>query len=146
MEIDKRPFYIWLVVALANIPAVFAALGTNLFEASVTLLISLSITVVPILVSGLNSRLKSYFAYGVPILLTLPGIYFISRYFGCVGEYCGIALVYGLLLVLPPIIFIVFYVVGINARKRGAKFVLYVLGIEVILLVSLAYLSYGHLL
>ncbi len=148
MEIDKRPFYIWAAVLLGNIGIIFAVVLMNISDFSslflepwffITLGISLFVSIVPVLISKSNSRLKNRFGYGIPVLLLLPLIYFVYDYYTCTGKFCQIApLFFGWAFGLSPIIFAIFYTIGIFARKYSIKFILSVLWIEVILLVGSA--------
>ena len=80
MDTDKRPFYIWMVVLLANIGValpLIIMIGIKpqtadwMFHLSI-LGIFLIITIVPVLISKSNSRFKNVFGYGIPALLLLP--------------------------------------------------------------------------
>ncbi len=143
METDKRSFYIWIAVFLANIGMVLAIILFSIYEHNslfeswnlVPLGISLFVTIVPILISRSKSRLKNFFGYGIPILLLLPLSYFIYDYYTCTGKFCEISpLFFGWSFCLSAIIFALFYTIGIYARKRTVEFVFTLIRIEVILL------------
>lgn len=155
MEIDKRPFYVWIAVLLGNIGTLLAIVlisisdsGSGNFQLSsllleplfyITLGISLFVSIVPVRISESNGRLKNLFGYGIPVLLLLPLIYFVYDYYTCTGKFCQLGpLIYGLAFSLSAVIFAIFYTVGIFARKWSIKFILTVVWIEVILLVGCA--------
>jgi hypothetical protein len=144
MEIDKRPFYIWLAVIIENIAVALAMIFTtgleNLFELieqpvfSVVMCFSIVLSAVPVMISRSNSRLKDRFGYGIPILLLLPLPYFIYDYNTCTGKLCelGPALL-GITFTLSAIIFAIFYAISVYARKWNIKFIIYVIAAEIIL-------------
>lgn len=155
MEIDKRHFYVWIAVLLGNIGTLLAIVlitipdsGSGNFQLSsllqepwffIILGISLFVSIVPVLISKSNGRLKNRFGYGIPILLLLPLPYFIYDYYTCTGKFCEIGpFFFGLAFGLLAITFAIFYTIGIYARKLGVKFILSVIWIEIILLVGCA--------
>lgn len=147
MDIDKRPFYVWMVVLLANIGTVLAIILFNisdhnsLFESwnLIPLGISLFISVVPVLISRSNGRLKNRFGYGIPVLLLLPLPYFIYDYYTCTGKLCDLgSFIFGWSFGISAVIFALFYAMGIYARKWTVKFVLSLIWIEIILLIGSA--------
>lgn len=141
METDKRPFYNWLMVILINIGAIIflvsmaiqdadergRSISISLFkmENFIILGISILLSVAPTLISRLNSNLKNYFGYGIPILLLLPLPYFIFDIYTCTGKFCGIgSFFYAWAFGLSAVIFAIFYVVGIYSRRWNSKSVL----------------------
>lgn len=143
MEIDKRPFYIWMVVLLANIGTVFGIVFSSgpkyIFESwnLIILGISLFVSVIPVLISMSNSRLKNRFGYGIPFLLLLPLPYFVYDYYTCTAKFCQIApIIFGFSFSISAVIFALFYAIGIYAKKWTVKFVLSLIWIEIILLVG----------
>ena len=150
---DKKPFYLWLGVILANIGTVLAIVLMNISDLGnfqlisllqepwffITLGISLFVSIVPVLISKSNGRLKNRFGYGIPVLLLLPLIYFVYDYYTCTGKFCQIGpLILGWAFGLSAIIFAIFYTIGIFTRKYSVKFILSVIWIEIILLVGSA--------
>lgn len=146
METDKRPFYNWIMVLLINIGAIIllvsnaisdggASLSNSLFEA--WLGISIFVSVVPILISRSNGRLKNRFGYGIPILLLLPLPYFVWHFYTCTGKFCNLGdFVFGWAFGLSAVIFAIFYTIGIYSRKWSSKFVLFLSLIIPILIVG----------
>ena len=154
MEIDKRPFYVWIAVLFGNIGTLLAIVLISISDSGgnfqlssllqepwffITLGISLFVSIVPVLISKSNGRLKNRFGYGIPVLLLLPLLYFIYDYYTCTGKFCEIGpLIFGWAFGLSAIIFAIFYTIGIYARKWSVKFILSVIWIEVILLLGSA--------
>ena len=147
MEIDKRPFYIWMVVLIANIGTVIAITLINISDHNsffelwnfMGLGISLFVSVVPVLISRSNGGLKNHFGYGIPILLLLPLPYFIYDYYTCTCKFCKLApFVFGGSFGLSAVIFALFYALGVYGKKWDVKFVLSVIWIEIILLIGSA--------
>jgi len=143
MKIDKRPFYIWVVVLLANIGTVLGILLFFIYHPAwdlsellnswtyIILGISLFITIVPVLFSKSNGKWKNHFGYGIPVLLFLTLSYLVDDdWFGFMYIY-----LYG----LSAIIFALFYTMGVYVRKWNVKFVLNLIWIEVIFLVGSAF-------
>ncbi len=151
MEIDKRPFYVWIVTLLPHIGIIFITLLVNILERhhhlfklrsfiplGIVLGIVLLMSVVPVLISGSESRLKNRFGYGIPILLLLPLPYFIYDSYTCTDMFCLGPVLFGGSLIISAVIFALFYAMGIYARKWNVKFVLSLLWIEIILLIGSA--------
>lgn len=145
MEIDKRPFYVWIVVLLANVGTVLAIILFNISDQNslfetwnlIALGISLFISVVPVLISRSNGRLKNRFGYGIPVLLLLPLPYFIYDYYTCTGKLCGIgSFILGWAFGLSAVIFAIFYTIGIHSKKWSSKSVLFLSLIIPILIVG----------
>lgn len=150
METDKRPFYNWIMVLPINIVTIIllvsnaisqggTSISNSLFETwnFITLGISIFVSVVPILISRSNGRLKNRFGYGIPILLLLPLPYFIWHYYTCTGKFCNLGdTVFGWAFGLSAVIFAIFYTIGIYSRKWSSKFVLFLSLIMPILIVG----------
>ena len=148
MEPDKRPFYLWIVILLANI-------GTLIFVASkswsrpvfdlgdvlwgfMQIGISLSLSLVPVLIAKSQNKWKHYFGYGIPLLMLLTLPYFVYDYFTCTGKFCELfGMIFGAAFIAAAIIFTLFYTIGIQAQKRPLGFVLFVLYTEIIILGAL---------
>jgi len=158
METDKRPFYNWIMVLLINIGTIIflvsnaiseggTSLSNSLFQMwnFITLGISIFVSVVPILISRSNGRLKNRFGYGIPILLLLPLPYFVYDYYTCTGKFCQLGpLVFGWAFGLSAIIFAIFYTIGIYSKKWSPKFVLFLSFIIPILIVGGLWLLIKH--
>lgn len=150
MEIDKRPFYIWVVVWLANLGTVIATViiylkdgGYNLYSLLNGWLLAplgftLLITAVPVLVSNSKSEKKNFFGYGIPCLLILPILYFIYDYYTCTGKLCQLApFLFGSALAIFAVTFSLFYAMATYSKKWSVRFVQSLIWIEVTLLVGL---------
>lgn len=157
MEIDRRPFYVWMAVLLGNIGVLLRGIigscsGSGNFQLNrllqsswflTELGIFLFVSIVPVLISKSNGRLKNRFGYGIPVLLLLPALYFIYDFYTCTGKFCQAgAYLFGWIFGLSAVIFAIFYTIGIYARKWSVKFILSVIWIEVILLLVYA-LDFG---
>ena len=150
MEADKRSFYIWIMVLLLNIVVIIflvwdafsnrsTSLSHSLFQMGNFIILGASIfvSVVPILISRLNSQKKNYFGYGIPILLLLPLPYFVWHYYTCTGKLCDLGdIVFGWAFSLSAVIFVIFYTIGIYSKKWSPKFVLLLSIITPVLLVG----------
>ena len=157
MDTDKRPSYIWFFAILANFGTYLAivresigngSFGANTILSSVTnneslalIGISLFISIIPTLLSGLDFKWRSHLGYGIPILVIL---YSVWHYYTCLGKFCN-------LIDIPigfwGLIFALFYALGTYLRKWNKKVVLSLLWIEVILLVgTIVFIGYqSHL-
>lgn len=150
MEADKRPYYIWIMVLLANIGAVAIVvmlminslirrfmMPKDYLSGLMLLGICIFVTVIPVAISRSNNKLKNYFGYGIPILLLLPIIYFIWHYYTCTGKFCNLGdFAFGLIFGISAVIFAAFYSLDILARKWDTKFVLSLVWAEAILLLG----------
>jgi hypothetical protein len=153
MEIDKRPFYIWLAVIVENIALalaiVFAAGLENLSDLLeepvfyVAMCISIVISAVPVIISQSNSRFKNHFGYGIPLLLLLPLPLLMNDYSTCNDIFCGLGpFLVGIALALSASIFAIFYAISVYARKWNIKFIIYLVGIEIVLFGAIIAISY----
>lgn len=123
------------------------SLSNSLFQMwnFITLGISIFVSVVPILISRSNGRLKNRFGYGIPILLLLPLPYFVYDYFTCTGKFCQIGpMIFGWAFGLSAIIFAIFYTIGIYSKKWSPKFVLFLSLIIPILIAGGLWLLIRH--
>ena len=150
METDKRTFYVWIIVLLANVCVVFASVGLfsssgSLFESEsdlvVLLVVFLSLSVVPVLISQSNNKWKNRLGYGLPVLLLLPAIFFIWDAYTCTGKFCGIESFFSFILFgFSAIISAFFYTIGNNTKRWRVGIYLFFIFIELILLmVSVGY-------
>ena len=126
MDTNKRPFYIWLVVILANVIVYLTIVmiivrdghsGASAFLFPVTdstsrmlLGFSVLISIIPTRLSRLNLKWGNYLGYGLPILMLL---YSVWHYNTCNGKFCN-------LLDIPigtgALIFALFYTLGRNDK------------------------------
>lgn len=152
MELDKRPRNVWLIVLLANIGAYLTAVIMEVYDGGHTVLdtlfwvasgyiwlfcISIFVSVIPTWLSGLKSRRRNWFGFGIPIALLLPIPYFIWHFYNCTGKFCNLAdvmLIY--LLVISAVLFTLFYLIGIYFRKWNIRFSQILLWIESVLVIS----------
>jgi hypothetical protein len=143
MNTDKRSFYVWILVLLANIGT---TLGVILMPSSdairysydnpfqyilsnvispgtlYVLGISLFLTVVPVLISKANNKWVRRLGYGVPILLLLPIPYFIYDFYTCTGKFCQLGpVIFGWACVLSAIVISIFYTLGRKTVVWSAK-------------------------
>ena len=153
MEIDRRPAYVWLVVLFANLGTLLAIFLFNIVDRNpifeiwnlVPLCISLVLTIVPVLISKTSSPIKNRFGYGIPAVSSLPLLYFIYDYYTCTGKLCQLGpFILGWGLFIAVSVFALFYAMGIYAAKWNIKFVVSLLGIEVVLLIGSA-LYFGYI-
>lgn len=114
-------------------------------EMGTVLGVSLFATVIPTWISGLQSRLKNYFGYGIPILLLFPLPYFIWHYYTCTGKFCNLGdSFYFISVALPAIIFALFYTIGVRARAWNNKLVLLMVWIMPIVLIGILWFTLNH--
>lgn len=140
MKTDKRPFYNWMMVLLMNSVVIFFVLRViseqNAYDLSqfpfkmvgfIIIGIFFIISVVPVLISKSNSRLKNYFGYGIPILLLLPPLAVFIDFINCGRGRggCGMGLIIIPIFGLPAAIFAIFYTICIYSRKWSSKSVLF---------------------
>ena len=90
---DKRPFYLWILVLIANIGIFVGGILFNISSSIkshqsysileigniVELITLLFLSVVPVLISRSNSKLKNLYGYGIPVLLVLVVFFYIYR-------------------------------------------------------------------
>ena len=153
METDKRPFYIWMAVLLANITAAaIIVLSSHSFSLSslssglLPLGVFLFMSAVPVLIAGSKSSLKNIFGYGIPLLLLSPLPYFIWHYYNCTGKFCNLLDALAIwVLGLSAAIFVFFYVVGVYFRKWNVNFVLCLISVELFLLIY-SILHFGNII
>ncbi|MCK5027265.1 MAG: hypothetical protein KAS07_02505 [Candidatus Pacebacteria bacterium] len=149
---DKRPFYIWMVVLLVNVGVlvfiILINIGNNEFFGICNLIpigVFLVLTIVPVLISRSNSKLKNYFGYGIPIFLSMPIPYFIYDYYTCTGKFCESGpFIFGCLCCILAVVFALFYAMGIYVRKWNAKFALFLMGIAAFLLIGVFIFWYNN--
>ncbi len=160
MEIDKRPFYVWLIVILANVGTYLTIVIMEVYDSGVTVIntlfvpitsefsiiigISLFVSIIPIWFSGSSLKWLNRLGYGIPVLLLLPLPYFVYDYYTCTGKFCELGpLVLGWAFGLSAIIFAIFYLIGVYFRKWNVKVTLSLVWIEAILLVgAILFLGY----
>ena len=113
------------------------------------LLLSFLLSIVPIIISKSNYRLKNHFGYGIPLLLLLMLPFFIYYYYSCHsysfnnGTFCEVgALVYGGLSVATAIIFSLFYTMGKYGAIWNVKFILSVIAVELISVIGLYFIFF----
>ncbi len=144
--ISKKTFYIWLFAILANVGTYLTIVnesitnghfGTDAFfspiinSGNLTFLgISLFISIIPTLLSGLNFKWRNYIGYGIPIIIIL---YSVWHFYTCTGKFCNIV---DIPIAIGGFIFAVFYALGVYLRKWNGKIILSLLWIEIILLVG----------
>lgn len=150
---DKRPFYLWLGVILANVGTYLIITTMEVYNSgtsfvialfrpittsySILIGVSLFVSIIPIWLSGTKFKRRNYFGFGIPVLLLLPIPYFIWHNFNCTGKFCNlldIFMVYAL--GLMALIFVIFYLIGIYFRKWNIKVILSLICIEVIVLIG----------
>lgn len=90
--------------------------------------------------SGVKSKLKNYFVYLVlPIFVILSFVYFTYDYHTCSEKFCELnSIFWGFSEILFISFFAVFYIIGTYARQKSAKFIIWVIVIEVIVLILFA--------
>lgn len=163
--VDKRPFYIWILVLLTNIE-VFVVIALIHFAESVAplysfsgeflsslrsyplffLLPSLLITAGPVLIARSSNKWKNYFGYGIPTLLfLLTFLVIVYTFFLCSGKFCGLALIIlGVPLLLAALISTFFYIVGIYGTRWNVRFIVFLIRIEMALpIIYLIYVLYN---
>ena len=142
---DRRPQYIWIFVILANIGAYLAIVryeigygyyGIKPWISSVTegriadIGLSLFISILPVLLSGLNFKWCAYLGYGMPLTIIIFSVY---HFFNCSGKFCNVG---DVPLIIVSVIFAVFFTLGLYLRKWNTKIVVVLLWIEIILLIG----------
>ncbi len=151
METDKRPLYIWWIVALASIlvSVYFYFLATmdpyffnnSKFMVTILFIIVLPfiVLVLPIWISMKNLEWRNWRVWGIPLLILLPIPYYIGEIIDCSGSFlCGIGPTSAILAVgVVEIVFLVFYLIGKYFRRWNVKISLFVLCIEALLLLAL---------
>ena len=132
-----------MVVLLANIGTILAILLDSNFRLKSVLQIenfialgaSLFVTVVPVLISISNNKWKNHFRHGLRILLLVTLVLFVWQSSTCTGKFCDIFFtLIAWALALLAIIFVLFYKMSIYAKKWNTKFVLSLVGVELILI------------
>ncbi|MSR78883.1 MAG: hypothetical protein EXS59_01930 [Candidatus Taylorbacteria bacterium] len=157
METDKRPLYLWLAVALANIGTCITIVIMEVYSGyhsfaetlgrlmtdqgyQIVLAVSVALSSIPILISRLHVIWKNYLGYGIPMLVAL---YSLHHYFTCTGKFCNII---DIPIIGGACIFALLYAIGIYFSKWSVNFVLSLVGIESVLLIGavlfLGYYSY----
>jgi hypothetical protein len=151
MDIDKRPILLWLttipflVTIVIRIFLVYSRGNIAVIDPSFVNYILLAIfmlSVVAIFISGLKTKLKNWFGYGISSIFGLLVFYFVYDFNTCNGGWCDLdafflAAVSGLI----GIVIASFYTISIYARRLNIKFILSVLVIEIILLILLIFFS-----
>ena len=157
--VDKRPFYIWLIVILANIGTYLTVVIMEVYDGGASVLnalfgvipgylpilgISVFVSVIPVWLSGSKLKWRNRFGFGIPILLLFPIPYLVWHMNTCTGKFCGLGdmiLIY--VLGLSAILFAIFYAIGIFFRKWNAKVALSLVCIESLLIIG-AIISLGY--
>lgn len=165
METDKRPSYLWTIVLVANIGTVLVYVTvflsrtlaydnhlplSEMFGRVVNLgllyttLISVILSVVPVLISKAKNKWLRRLGYGIPILLIIPVPYYIYDYYTCTGKFCELApFLLGWSCGLSSIILAFFYTIGNKVSKWSPKIYLSIIWIELLLIIGLiAYIFY----
>ena len=146
MNTDKRPFYIWLFVILANVGTYLAIVGsqvgwghfgTDAFFSPISNIdnliiigITLSLTIIPIFLSRTSFKWRNHIGYGIPVLIIL---YSVWNFYTCNGKFCNLI---DIPIAIGGIIFAVFYALGVYLKVWNQKIILSLLLIEVILLIG----------
>lgn len=133
MNTDKRSFYVWMIVVLANVSVYLSAAisvirdGNSIIDGLLSpitqhfliAIVCIFISVVPAWLSGSNLKFRNRLGYiGVPILLLLPVPYLVWMANHCTGKFCGLGYMAGIYgLGLAAIISILFYLMGTYFRR-----------------------------
>jgi hypothetical protein len=159
MNIDKRPFYIWLAVILANVGTYFTAVIGEVYDSGAPVFsalsgvvsgylpvfgISIFVSIIPVWLSGSKFKWRNRLGFGIPILLLLPIPYLVWHMITCTGKFCNLGdvmLIY--VLGISVILFAIFYTAGKYLRVWNSKVVISIVWVEVIILVgAVAFLGY----
>jgi hypothetical protein len=136
MEIRTNSFYSWMIVLIINLVVVYFIVIVNnygdfysLFELESILMLAISIfvTVVPVLISKPSyetkiSKNRHYIGYGIPLFLIILATY-LWFFLPCTetkGAFIScdfIGQIYGAIIGIIAVIFIIFYSIMIIFRK-----------------------------
>lgn len=134
-SIDRRPFYVWMVVVLANLGLVsflIVAQTKHLRGFSFTNFIAvakyivpgfLAVSIIPVLISKIRNRLSILLGYGIPVILTLPLPYYFWHMYTCTEKFCGLwDSVMIDILGAAALTFALFYTIARYAKRWNVKF------------------------
>jgi len=158
MKTDKRTFYLWAVVLLANTLVALEIMLSNISRFNISrdnsllagydfiiLGVFLFITVVPVLIAGLKSRFKNYFGYYIPAVLFLSASWFLLHY-PCRPIFdffvCGAEPILAFSLIISSAVFVLFYSIGIYARVLNVKFSLALIFVMLIIFLASSLLRF----
>lgn len=152
MNTDKRPFYIWIFVILANVIAYMlmikqalsvgefglSVLASPLKEAGpIVITVAILLQVVPILLSRFQSKRFFHLGYILAIVTIIICVWSINT---CSGWFCGI---FQLMIIVIVAIFALTYYVSHYLRKSNVKIVSSLIIFEAILILcSVVFFSY----
>ena len=159
-SVDKRPFYIWIIVILANASAYFSlaipavrdgssivyGLLSPITQYFLVVITCVFISVVPVWISGSKLKWRNWLGYlGVPILFLIPISYTLWMTNHCTGKFCGLGyMYYTYALGLAAIISILFYLMGVYFRRWNKKVSLFFVWTVIVLVIcTIAFLFYS---
>lgn len=159
MEKDKRPFYIWLIVILANIGTYFVITIMEIYDSDSSVFtallapvqgdylklmgISMFVSILPVWISQSNIVHKKRLVFGILTLLLLPIPFIVFYAVTCNESLCGLIIILAFILGLMALLFSLFYAIGIYFVKWNVKFAISLLWIESVLL-SGAIVFFGY--
>lgn len=134
-SIDKRPFYVWMVVALANLGLISFLIVTQIknlrgfsfinFIAVAKYIVPgfLAVSVIPVLISKIRSKWGGLLGYGIPGILVLPLPYYIWHAYTCTGKFCDLGdSIMIWMLGSVAFTFTLFYTIARYATRWNVKF------------------------
>jgi len=129
MEKDKRPFYVWMFVLIANIFVAsyfytYFRSGYDFSVGQIAIILFIFFSIVPVLISRYGGKRKSVVMYSVSIILLVLAFISLNAFLTCSGGWCDLYLLISLAFVLITALFIVFYAIDFYARKKDINFIL----------------------